>query len=322
MVDLICTCECGQKIMVSEFAAGTSRQCGHCGRAFQVSEANTVSLDGPTPSRFETFAARSTADEKDLEGAQHCARCKKKFRGEWDRYSSSIGIVCHVCANLAGSEAVGPDAPRPTPLAPPPMPPKIEAPAPEPEVRKGTLLDQFDEFKETPAFRIGLYVAAFSVIGVGFYYSFFHTFPEPGARSAATETAEEPGGGWLSLLGPPEELTKDQHIGIAMLVWGLGLVFGLIPRFLAIYVTLAMADGLPGSTWWLASIHVGIMALITALIDRFICVGFLIAWYVLYNIYDLRFGDLVKFVVLNVVFRIMIVPVQMAIYGGLAWLLL
>lgn len=302
-----------------------------CGETFVVSPANTVMLDPPEPIAFRPLDAISTADAKHLGGAQHCVRCGRPFRGEWDRYSSAQGAVCHVCANLMGLQDQDREPVYATPAVPAPerAPPfRLEEREPEREPRpsQGSLGDRFEEFKGTRQFRVLLYGAAFSVIAIAIFYSFFYTWPEdagPMRVPGAEDQGEPRGRVGLALLGPPAELTEGQHHAIAILVFVVRIVLAFLPRFLAIYITMHMAGDMPGSTWWAAALHIGVVSIITGAISAYIIfVGGLVALYVLYEMYDLRLGDLVTFVVLNTVFGFLMIPVAHLVYGGLGLLLL
>jgi len=312
---------------VSEFALGMKRRCAQCGETFEVTEENTVALEMPQRGSYKPFAAKSTDDLKGVEGPQRCARCGKPFRGDWDRYSSPAGLVCHICANLAGAE---PD--RPTPVVPPPVRTptlKAQEERPEPQIGEGTLLDQFGEFRQTQTFRIGLYVAAFSVIVVAIFYSFFYTFPEPGASTGDQRTTEEQTKVGLALWGPPEELTKNQHIAVAVLVVAVSFVLRLVPCFLALLVTHLWSGGLPGSTWWAGTLHMALMSLFPVFIPAFLSfvpiigwlVGWLVALYILHEAYNFSLADLFKFVMLTMVFSLLIAPLRALVFGVLGALL-
>lgn len=332
MAELICTCSCGFKIRVTEQALGTRKQCHMCGETFVVSDANSVSLDAPPTISRKPLEAISPLDGGKHGGPQECARCGRPFRGEWDRYYAAQGMVCHVCAHLVGPGKANENMPQATPIVPPRVtvpPSRIEQHPPESEAQPAeqSWMDRFEEFKKTQTFRVGLYASAFSVIAIGIFYSFFYTWPDdsvPAAGTTATETAPEEGGAMgLALLAPPDKLTEGQHEGIRILVWVIRVMLHFLPRFLAILITLHMAGGLPGSGWFAASLHMAVVAIITALISTYVIfVGFLLALYVLYEIYDLGFGDLIKFLFLNAAFSFIMIPLAQLVYGGLALMLL
>jgi len=301
-----------------------------CGESFAISASNTISLDTPAPSNRPLHAI--SEGEMAFGGPRTCARCGRPFRGDWDRYQSAKGLICHVCANLTGA----PPGPAPTeaPVEPPPTPlvapPSYRAileehkPEEEEDDKELSFSDRFDAFKETRQFRVGLYLAAFSVIGIAIYYSVFHDFtPEPVPESATTGETVEHGRMGLALFGPPEELTKTEGTALAIIVISLKFVFALLPRFLAILLTLVFAKGMPGSTWWAGVIHITIVAVFTSLISCYIImVGGILAVYVLYEIYDLRLGDIVIYVILNILLSLLMAPLAALVYGSVAHIFL
>jgi len=103
MTDLVLECDsCGHLMRVSEFAIGARGTCTDCGVELKVTLANTRPSDDE---QLGPMGSVSTADAETVIIGQvdgdHCARCGRAFRGDWDQYQSAHGMVCHVCANRA-----------------------------------------------------------------------------------------------------------------------------------------------------------------------------------------------------------------------------
>ena len=333
MSDLICTCKCGCKIRVSEFAVGMRRRCGQCGEAFVIGPENTVALETPARQPVAEFAARSNADAKAFPGPHQCARCGKPFKGEWDRYSTSKGVVCHICASLVAQETGPGQKERPTPLAPPPPLAagiRIEPAQPPPQTGEETYWDRFEKFRETKAFRAGLYAAAFSVIAIAIYYSFFYTFPElekgrhpeDVSETGKAETASGRTRLGLGLLGPPEELTESQHGGIRLLERIVEMILRLLTFYLAILLTERWSGGgPPGSTWYLGALYIGLVSVLCVLLGFIPFIGWAISLYVVYKACSFNLWDFCTFVLLRIAFSFLMIPIRALLFGAVSLVL-
>ncbi len=333
MADVYCTCECGHSFRMSEFAIGSTQRCQACGKTFKATEDSCTPVeDAPGAPPDTGPASRSAEDSRTLQGRRQCARCGREFRGEWDRYTTDAGVmICHLCANLAGvykpqvtptvtlpeqAEPIGQDS-----LAEPFQRPSQPVPS--------TFSDRFAEFRETRAFRAGLYVAAFAVMGAGLYYALFppEEVPTETARPAESEaTADEEHAGrtGVGLLGPPEELTEGQHALIAYIVIGIAVLLKWVPCFAALLLIHVWGNDMPGSSWWAAAIHIGIVSVIMAALGHFFSffmVGWILALAIAGWVYGLRFGEVIQLVALLIVLHLLMVPVGYLVHGGLGLLL-
>ncbi len=116
------TCDCGCDNRVPPDRRGKWTSCAACGKELAVPEdapALVTDSDPPataSPTRatkrarspFEEdqgttdFSARFrnyTAAAYEGASAEHCSRCGRELRGDWDRLESSSGILCYICAN-------------------------------------------------------------------------------------------------------------------------------------------------------------------------------------------------------------------------------
>jgi hypothetical protein len=93
---------------------------------------------GPPPQQPRTGFETDDGDEEADSGRPafsnetNCARCRRAFRGDWDKNDSAIGRICHICANLGTAEDVPPPA----------MTPAVEA-TPAPDLSGPTQLHEY-----------------------------------------------------------------------------------------------------------------------------------------------------------------------------------
>lgn len=114
MGDVICACECGHQLRVSEFAVGASEQCPKCGAVLAITEHNTTPIEDAcvspsAPERRIENRPASTANRKDMTAEEQtaptqCNRCGRAFRGDWDQHQTAIGLLCHICFNMAETQ--------------------------------------------------------------------------------------------------------------------------------------------------------------------------------------------------------------------------
>ncbi len=326
MERLICTCECGHRFYVSAAAWGMESICGKCGLTFKVSDKNAR-------------PAGEAADEQDLppkSSRDHCARCGRAFRGDWDKHPTAEGAICHICANqyqdpsttetaaaaIQPSEVPEPDAPDLGILDHDPDDYDDEPPS---------LGKRFEDFRETRAFRTGLWIAAISVIVLAIAATFIDTAPV-GERPVRRE-AESAGG--LGLFGPPEAWTESQQTSVRVVMYLLEAVFLFAPTFAALFVALAYAGRLPGYHWAASAVHVGIVSIgvgfvlymVSMMLGAFLGIigtglAYIIAMVFVWVIYDLGLNSVLAFAAMRMMFGFLAGLIRLLAYGGLGLLLL
>jgi len=109
------TCTCGRKTRVSEYQLGMETACPNCKADITFTEANCQPLDpepGAAPESPTAAGATAGAEYAGDEGENrdetpedHCDRCGRQFRGDWDRHDTVMGELCNICANLVDSKA-------------------------------------------------------------------------------------------------------------------------------------------------------------------------------------------------------------------------
>lgn len=335
MKNLICTCECGHRFYVSDTAWGMESVCGKCGRPIRVTTDNTRPIDAGIPS-----------DDTSKKGsAGHCARCGRPFRGDWDRNPAAEGVICHICAN----QGVGASNAEPAPAA---IDGARSAAAPDtaehaPDAVGAGVIDhdadavddeepglgkRFEDFRETPAFRRGLWAAAISVMVLAVVATFIDSPPPPG--ETAVEAGSESAGG-LGMFGPPEAWSESEKTIVRMVMIALETVFLFVPTFAALFLALAFANRLPAYHWFASAIHVGVVSLgltavlfvVSQAIGFFlgflgVLLAYLLAVFFIWVVYDPGLSAVVTFVGLRAVFGFVAGLVRLLAYGALGLLLL
>ncbi len=342
MKNLICTCECGHRFHVSDSAWGMESVCGMCGRPIQVTPDNTRPVDVEIP-----------PGESDRgSSADHCARCGRPFRGDWDKNSSAEGMICHICANQGGraqseqpalnAEDGSPHAAvsEPTARPAPPADSALEAAGAvlidhDPDAmddEEPSLGKRFENFRETPAFRRGLWAAAVSVMVLAVVAAFMKTPPPP--DDAALEAVSESSGG-LRIFGPPEAWSSSEKAAVRVTTVVLETVFLFVPTVAALFLALAFVGRLPAHRWFASAIHVGVVSMgITValyLVPRAIGIfggfpgvllAYLLAAFFIRIIYGRGLRAAVLFVGLRAGFGLLAGLARVLLYGALGTFLL
>jgi hypothetical protein len=307
-----CTCRCGHKAKVSEFTIGMTATCEHCRQPLEITVDNTEPYAAPAPEQAEPLEFERRPGPMDPD---HCSRCGAPYRGDWDKYMTPSGRVCHICANQAkegetgtlasqsiGDRGFGPSGP-PAPIV------DLFEPEPEAEPTPVTFMDRFEEFKESRQFRIGLWVGALGIIGLALLVTFtdFGAIPERGSGSTPVEET-------TNAEDIAENLTKGGQVSVWLTVKAITLFFWLAPHFLALLVALKAGGQLPGNRWWITGVHVliasvilGVLVAVTSgVMGAFfgifgIAIAYAMAMTMLYFFYDLRFQGLMTYVGVSMV---------------------
>ncbi len=327
MGKLECTCECGHRFYVSDAAWGMESICGKCGLTFKVTQDNARPVD----------AEVSSEEPARKDSAGHCARCGRAFRGEWDKHATAQGVICHICSNLyehpsttetaaAARSAVENAAPNAQNLD------VIDHDADDFEAEKPSIGKRFEDFRETPAFRTGLWVAAVTVIVLAIVAT---VIPSPSVPDESEEQTSAENAGGLGLYGPPEAWSDSQKTSVRLVMFVVEAVFLFTPTFAALFIALAFADRLPGYHWLSSAVHVGVVSigvgfvlyLVSLIIGAFlgfigVGIAYLIALFFVWVIYDPGFHTILTFAGLRIVFGFLAGLLRLLAYGGLGLLLL
>jgi hypothetical protein len=116
---------------------------------------------------------------------------------------------------------------------------------------------RFENFRETPAFRRGLWAAAISVMVLAVVAAFMKTPPPP--DDAAVEAVRESTSG-LRMFGPPEAWSTSEKAVVRVTMVVLETVFLFVPTFAALFLALAFLNRLPAHGWLASAIHAGVVS--------------------------------------------------------------
>ena len=291
VVDIRVSCPCGNEMVMSEFAVGMRTTCPACGKPLNVSWQNSRTMDSdvPTPAvPVSEVVAKSDASlfteeqpaEKPRLGKNHCDRCGRPFRGEWDRQETGEGVLCNICVNLvrqvdpndSSSGYVAPidtlrierdDDPVPAPVAP--------------------MEDQGSWFErnwptEGTMQKVALYggLAVVVLALLVFVTSGFdvpHPNPSQEVDSGTVETISKPAG---------------------VAYWVIAAITNFFGVYLGLYLFLSWGNRLPNETLTLNLIALAPVALGAAVLWLIPFTGWLLAPILIFTVYGFEWGDLLR----------------------------
>jgi len=333
MSEVDVSCACGHVMRISEFAVGMPMPCARCKAPLDYKRIRPVAVAGPAP--VETFAAprdaRPAPDSGDARrsapaaapsavtqpaptinprGRTECARCGRKFRGEWDVHETSKGPLCHICANRvaevapqeAGDQTVEPviglQLPGTRMAAG-----VLDAP---PDWKPPSTKYQFDP--QSPVFRRILYALAIGTVLLTIYvFTTEDALPTPGQ------------GAEVNINQPSPQLGRLPS-ALVLVVQGLCTVGG---TFLTLLLALWFRNKLPMDRWWANALHVGVVGLGLGAVHTVLGIVPMVGWicslllfyWVLSSVYDFGFVDFVVFLAMGVPAGFIIYFVQIALLG-------
>ncbi len=307
MPDLVLECDsCGHTMRVNEFAIGAKGSCTNCGAELRVALANTRPNDDE---RLEPMGPPVTSAEAATEvlsqvDGDHCARCGREFRGEWDQYESANGMVCHICANRAeGPGAVQDEVGEVKPVMAAYSREGLDMPEPK--------LPPNPEFiaarRREELFKRAVLFAALAMIVLAIFATIFadldsQPIPEPEATAEVTGEAGE-------------EAPAKLPAWVPWVVYSIQFVVSFAGKVLILFLMLSWANKLPNDTFAANFIAIGVVGFGLALLDVAIMLlasipligmvwallGPLLMLYIIYSLYNLTFAELLLFFVASIV---------------------
>lgn len=126
MTDYVYECGCGQKTRISEYQIGMETSCPQCKADVKYTPSNVKELTPAiAPPPREKTALEAAHEENPNEALHaplqpfdpnkppheidedHCARCGREFRGEWDQHPTVTGTLCNICSNMMAADGLG-----------------------------------------------------------------------------------------------------------------------------------------------------------------------------------------------------------------------
>jgi hypothetical protein len=322
------TCECGHKQRISEYQLGMESSCPACKADVLFAESNTVPAEDVDaagqsgPAGAATSGFEIPQEEQPRHGhsdADHCSRCGRKFRGEWDQHESPQGPICNVCANLASQE--GPGTPTTEGMVKPVQSLALDSGSAEGEgppigrhrpgdtgetVRKG-LAERYPDQVKTAVW-IGVALVFFAAI----YYSFISPESANVQPEATPERVQE-----------MEEAAA--RIPAAVLFFG-NMFFTFLGMAGTLYLTLQMTNRLPHESLSANAVHVALMGaalMVIGTLTSFVpfvgwIIGLVIVLYILWDRYDFDLYAFVMWFVCGVLVGILVWGARVVVFGLLA----
>jgi len=290
MAKLICRCECGQRMTVPESAIGKTGKCVRCGRSVAVRRDAAIDHPRgfePSPDESEVVSPSGGHD-----GAR-CARCGRAFRGDWDRNPWQGAVYCHVCANQMSFASVS-----------------VPKPLPEHDYGRVYREPPPPKDKKSPR-RIAIEISVIVALGIAAFVIL---------TLLPTETTQQASD------AEPAELDPAWTYVLAALNWFLRI----LRRFVTLYAVLASAKKLPNDTLFknliaLAIVAAGVVlydATVGAFISIIPLIGFMIAegivMFFVWDFYNLRFEDIILWVLVAPLAGIVIRALRLFTYGLVA----
>ncbi len=313
-MELIATCPCGHQFRVSEFAVGMRGRCPSCRAPLTITEdlvcpaehESARPVPSPQPAPSITPAPEASARPKSTSG---CARCGRKFRGDWDVHTTFIGTVCHICYNILGQESALSSETTSGTVAPvDSLHLDIEpltADAARPRRTEAWTLRERLGLSEQLERRLILAAALFIVALAAYFFltDGFSVEPPP-PEVAAQEAAKR--------LNPAELST-----GAKVAFYGIKVSCGFLTTFLALYGLLHWIGRLPNDTVFANVIAVGAVSLLLGFV-RLLPGGTYLGFALVYFLYDLDFTDILKLILLQIVAAMFVVLIETGLMGLLA----
>ena len=243
-----------------------------------------------------------------------CDRCKKSFRGAWDKHETAMGTLCNICANRPiAVDTVGKKGEvQTTPRVVKQREEELQRMSvedalraqPKPEMRKAG----------PPVPRNYLLIAAGCVVFLALFV--FFTEPSIDNTSFVGEMTDH------TITKKPEVVITPATLwatrGIDFLGWWLGIA-------LPVYIMLATQNKLPFDTFVPNFLHTSMVGLIIAFLSILtgmvplvgLVLNIAVTIYIIYEFYDCGFTDYIYFILFSILCGIMIYMGKTMLLGAI-----
>ena len=282
-----------------------------------------VDTQPPAGADSGSRASAPAAPEPSARPATACARCGKKFRGDWDRLKTAEGAICYICSNQGAAGTPERLKPEHVETVAPVIPPGQEAPDLEPPPAPTFLgIDT-----ETPQFKRVILIAGLAVMGLTFVLVMFGGLEVPMDGTRMEEA---------------QEVEVHPALSLVLTIWGYVLVF--LAGLFAVYFFQRGTDKLDHNVLWmdflqtswpilqLTFIHFGLLY-VAMLISVIPMAGgifaallgltrIFIAYYICSNYFDFFVRDFVVVYLLYKVISVVLTALGYGFFGMIANLFL
>lgn len=289
-MDYAYICPCGKRRRVNENAIGMGGRCPQCGAEFVITEDDLVAEDAAPPQQDDALinfadGAKQTGFEaseavtpesagppfaeesgEDAAIAFHsaprkaspvpgCARCGRAFRGDWDRYRTSEGTICNVCANRIDDKPLDTASPSPLPTLTPAARLRLEQldaepPPPPPYPTGEPASEEAPFFKEhEESIRRAVLIAGIVVVLLAISVALF----DPGTGPRMPAGTEQ---GVSEVPATPPQLSPR----VLLLVFALRFVIGYAGQIGLLFFVLKWCQALPNEDLWKNILTVAVVA--------------------------------------------------------------
>lgn len=305
-------CRCGHRMRVPESAFGMTVACPGCGDGVYVSLSSVVKgteAHAVEPPRVETEQLAAPVQAEPVRAAasvleECCARCKREFRGDWDRHATPEGEICNICARRAEPVAAAAERPQ-APMQPTTRPPS-ERRMMMPEYTQVTPY-LVDEPKRAPRRDPRKMKREAITLGAAFLVTMgiIAFFPVETILSRAD---------WE----PQGELSRAWGI-VVMIIRTIAMFAG---AYIAYYVVLNKANKLPNETFVgnllaLGPPVVGIAVLAMLPVPAPFGAA-LLTLYLCFFVYDLSLGEFIELLIFGILANILVAALTPLIYFAIA----
>jgi hypothetical protein len=297
---------------VNEYAVGATGSCTNCGIELKVSMANTRPLDDE---RLEPMGSQVITSEAptviigQVDG-DHCARCSRAFRGEWDQYESAQGMVCHICANRAeGPGEVQDEIGEVKPVMAAYSREGLDMPDPE-----GPVNPEFVQARNREeVLQKAVLFAALAMIALAIFVTLF--------ADLDVEPILDPNEVATSTQGSSENEPAKLSGWVPWAIYSIQFFVNFGGKVLVLFLMLSWANKLPNDTFGANLIALGVVGFGLAVLDVIIMLiamllavvpimgfvwgllGLFLTLYIIYSLYNLTFAELLLIFVASIVVR-------------------
>jgi len=234
-----------------------------------------------------------------------CARCGRPFRGDWDRFRTSKGTVCYICANLLRSEE-GEHIAQLEEEKAQPVDPALGQSWDRLEAETARIQAAHND-KKSRNRQMAALAVIFAIVAVAvLLWPASKTPSEDHARRHAAIRSSAPTATPATTEAPKEAPQWTRYALIAIRLTG-----DLIGGIIALYLTLHVCNKLPNETFRKNLLAVGAVGTLFFIIDLavtpFSSLAFIIALIMLLKgIYDFTVLDFLYYILFGMVARVLV----------------
>ncbi|GEM_PF-5958940 len=300
MEERIIRCKCGQRMRVPVVALGSTGACVQCKTPL------TISMSTTTPFMRE-------AESEEIHDPGFCTRCKRPFRGAWDRHQTDQGVICDICARQycppkKTDASQSPEFEEPFFFNPPPLSTNPRAPSlPNPVISPWQRIARITQSKFfAPLMFLAIAGAVMTLVLTLPVEEFFADL----------------------FFVDPENTASHNPAASSLMILVVRKILDFTACFATLFLTLLWADKLPNDTIGKNLIAVGLVSVllfglgIVALNMYLALVILCVQLTIVFHLYDLDFSDCVRYCIISLLLEPLFWVLEQSVFGVLATLAL